>query len=619
MPWRAPQEQVSWKICEQMVDVQVSQDVEQAIAVLKISSSDRNLLGTVERILDVLAPEMVDQLVELLKTVSKNRIRERTVEQIVVDIPVLQVAEELVGVSKVFPKDRIQQRFVEQTNETPDVSLAEKVVERPVTQTQQAVNTHVQHVANAVEVEKPKIIELTVQRKKYNIQEKINQVTRHVEIPVLQIVEKTVETPEILLQFTEVVVDTPVVAQRQIAIVVQTVQTNMEIPQLHYCDEVIDVPVVLVVQAPLVQVMMKTVQISQLPFIEKISVIPEIRTVPGTQTSESLNTAFLRRVTQAEIGASSGMQRSTQQRDSSQAVASNNCKQHNKREREKERKGGRERGQVEKEKCQGERERSERGKREEETGEEGKEVQEETVKEVKKDVTDWVEVKRRSRRKSRKMIQIFVKVDGGKTSAMEMEMSDRVDDIVKKIPISDQDVYVTSGERTLRRSDKLESCEIRDGSTLQVTSRMRGGGKHKDKKSKVEKKQVMKQEPLKSKGRAILESEKEAVIRMLEETEEYRKIVDDVSGGSAVDMEWKMRYWASKLRERPGADILECGLRWAVEARRKGRDKQQEQRRQTKQGEKTEQEQSKRASAFRRRTTAGEDGSGKRWRARGDG
>ena len=41
--------------------------------------------------------------------------------------------------------------------------------------------------------------------------------------------------------------------------------------------------------------------------------------------------------------------------------------------------------------------------------------------EVKKDVTDWVEVRRRTRRKSRKMIQIFVKVDGGGTSVMEME------------------------------------------------------------------------------------------------------------------------------------------------------------------------------------------------------
>ena len=64
---------------------------------------------------------------------------------------------------------------------------------------------------------------------------------------------------------------------------------------------------------------------------------------------------------------------------------------------------------------------------------------------------------------------------------------------MKKIPNSDQDVYVTSGGRILRRSDKLESCEVRDGSTIQVMSRMRGGGKHKDKKSKAEKKQVTSQ------------------------------------------------------------------------------------------------------------------------------
>ena len=174
-------------------------------------------------------------------------------------------------------------------------------------------------------------------------------------------------------------------------------------------------------------------------------------------------------------------------------------------------------------------------------------AEEEGEEEVKKDVTDWVEVRRRTRRKSRKMVQKFVKVDGCKTNVMEMEMSDKVDDIVKKIPISDRDVYVTSGGRILRRSDKLESCGIRDGSTIQVTSRMRGGGRHKDKKSKVEKRQVMKQEPLKSEGPAILESEKEAVIRMLEETEEHRKIVEDVSGGSDVDVERKMRHWASIL------------------------------------------------------------------------
>ena len=50
MPWRAPQEQISERICEQIVDVQVPQDVEQAIEVLKISSQDRDLHGTVEQI-----------------------------------------------------------------------------------------------------------------------------------------------------------------------------------------------------------------------------------------------------------------------------------------------------------------------------------------------------------------------------------------------------------------------------------------------------------------------------------------------------------------------------------------------------------------------------------------
>ena len=37
-------------------------------------------------------------------------------------------------------------------------------------------------------------------------------------------------------------------------------------------------------------------------------------------------------------------------------------------------------------------------------------AEEEGDKEVKKDVTDWVEVRKRTRRKNRKMIQIFVKV-----------------------------------------------------------------------------------------------------------------------------------------------------------------------------------------------------------------
>ena len=47
--------------------------------------------------------------------------------------------------------------------------------------TQQVVNTHVQHVVDTVEVEKPKLVKETGQ--KPIIQEKINQVTKHVEVP----------------------------------------------------------------------------------------------------------------------------------------------------------------------------------------------------------------------------------------------------------------------------------------------------------------------------------------------------------------------------------------------------------------------------------------------------
>ena len=43
--------------------------------------------------------------------------------------------------------------------------------------------------------------------------------------------------------------------------------------------------------------------------------------------------------------------------------------------------------------------------------------------------------------------------------------------------------------KVLRRSEKLKSCGVSDGCTIQVTSRLRGGGKHKDKRSKADKRQ----------------------------------------------------------------------------------------------------------------------------------
>ena len=95
-------------------------------------------------------------------------------------------------------------------------------------------------------------------------------------------------------------------------------------------------------------------------------------------------------------------------------------------------------------------------------------------------MTGWTEVTR----KKKKMVQIFVKVDGGKTSMMEIKMSDKVDDIVKKIPISDQDVYVTSEGRVLRGGDELRKCGVRDGCTVEVMRRLRGGGRHREEASR---------------------------------------------------------------------------------------------------------------------------------------
>ena len=90
----------------------------------------------------------------------------------------------------------------------------------------------------------------------------------------------------------------PVVAQRQIRMN-RKVQKTMVIHQLQNTDDVVGVPVVSVVQAPLVRVVMKTVEthrsaaetteIPQLPLVEKIVMTPKIQKIQGSQTSESLS------------------------------------------------------------------------------------------------------------------------------------------------------------------------------------------------------------------------------------------------------------------------------------------------------------------------------------------
>ena len=171
-------------------------------------------------------------------------------------------------VSEVFSQDRVEQRFEGQIIETPAISLAEKIVEVPVIQTeektQHGVNMCVQHVVDTAEVEK------------HIIQEKINQETKRIEVPPQQFIDKTV--------------DIPVVAQRQVRMN-REVQKTIEIPQLEHTDDVVDVPVVIVAQLPQVRIVMKTVETSQLPLVVQA---PRVQIV--AETTELLSDVQVPRV-----------------------------------------------------------------------------------------------------------------------------------------------------------------------------------------------------------------------------------------------------------------------------------------------------------------------------------
>ena len=204
---------------EQIADVHASQIVEQIIEVPKMA----------EQRLDVPVLETVEQSVKLPNTVPQDRIRQRTVE-LIADILVPHDMEELARFFKVSFLDRVQQS---------SATLGEKIVDGPLTQTQQGLNMCVQHVVNAVEVEK------------HTIQEKINQETKRIEISSLQ--------------FTDKVADILVMVVR-------------EISQLQYLDQVVDVPVVVVAQVPQVHVEMKTAEIPQLQV--KVVDVPVVLVVP---------------------------------------------------------------------------------------------------------------------------------------------------------------------------------------------------------------------------------------------------------------------------------------------------------------------------------------------------
>ena len=149
-----------------------------------------------------------------------------------------------------------------------------------------------------------------------------------------------------------------------------------------------------------------------------------------------------------------------------------------------------------------------------------------------------------------------------------------------------------------------------------------GGGKHKDKKGQKERKRATKpkrpeqkseEEPKRDKGSAIQECDRDTVVqmieesqenikvmdRMLEENEDNRMMIESISEVGDFEVEQALQNYRTAGREVLGwdqgqADLMERGLGWAVEARRKGRRQQEEeQQRQGEQGQSPRQEQSK--------------------------
>ena len=142
--------------------------------------------------------------------------------------------------------------------------------------------------------------------------------------------------------------------------------------------------------------------------------------------------------------------------------------------------------------------------------------------------------------------------------------------------------------RVLKRSEKLKSCEVTDGCTMQVTSRLRGGGRHKDKRSMTETKRNVDENGKKDqqvgsmsdKCQEMTKDQKDALIQTIERNEGYRKLITTIS--EAENWEHEIQCFRKQLQEQSGieeerAKVMEWGMRWAVEARRRRRDEEQRQ------------------------------------------
>ena len=223
-----------------------------------------------------------------------------------------------------------------------------------------------------------------------------------------------------------------------------------------------------------------------------------------------------------------------------------------------------------------------------EEAEEEKEAEEERDEEVKEDVMGWTVVTR-NRKQKRRMVQIFVKMDGARTVPMEVSLDAKVREVARRVlrggSEDDQDVYVMSDGRVLQVSDDLRSCGVRDGCTMQVVRRLRGGGRSKGKMLNGGKKKSPKkvqQSDQNSKAKSLPEVDvmfemfarcsRTGVGGLSAETAEAMVGIDD------EQTERMLRMIRSSSAEEVGGDpeILIGGIKKFVQERRRRREVQRE-------------------------------------------
>merc|ERR1719399_1991841 len=148
------------------------------------------------------------------------------------------------------------------------IEIEEKTVRVPKIHTTTNHRTH-QHQIQTIEVEKPKIIHKTIQRKRPIVHDNLVHVPQ--EVHQVSIVDE--------------IVDVPVVQQVHVPMV-QKVQRHVEVPQVEFVDNHVHIPVHKHRHVPMVTVAQRHVEVPQVEFIDKVVHVPQVaqRQVPMVQT-----------------------------------------------------------------------------------------------------------------------------------------------------------------------------------------------------------------------------------------------------------------------------------------------------------------------------------------------